>query len=222
MLAKLFDLINRTDTLVVDDQVIDTVGFCDNFMPDQQVMLARLSIDDTDYHFADQEVDLDNGCAMAVALVWGMDGAEEVKVSMAFKVEVMLPAPKQFQVMAAPWPEDDSRVIWVQVEDDSQLVAALSGTQAHFMPLDAGRLITREEGLDYVLPGDAEALTARLREEAGKGRPAAQLIEDLRDLARRQHSMLADLHNNYGWDELCATMEEITDEARELGIEVEL
>lgn len=144
MLAKLFDLINRTDTLVVDDQVIDTVGFCDNFMPDQQVMLARLSIDDTDYHFADQEVDLDNGCAMAVALVWGMDGAEEVKVSMAFKVEVML-----------------------ELEDPDSLIDALRG------------------------------------------------------LAERQHSMLRDLHNSWGWDELCATMEEITDEARELGIEVE-
>lgn len=146
MLAKLFDLIDRADTIVVDDQVIDTVGFCfcDNFMADQLGMLARLSIDDTDYHFADQEVDLDNGCAMAVAQVWATDGAEEVKVSMAFKVEVML-----------------------ELENPDSLIDALRG------------------------------------------------------LAERQHSMLRDLHNSWGWDELCATMEEITDEARELGIEVE-
>jgi hypothetical protein len=90
MLAKLFDLINRADTIVVDDLVIDTIGFCDNYMPDQQVMLARLSVDDTDYHFADQEVELVNGYASAMAVTWDEDGTEEVKVSMAFKVEVML------------------------------------------------------------------------------------------------------------------------------------
>ena len=94
MRTKLFDLIAQADTDIVDDQVIDEVGYSDNFMPGQPVMLARLIIDDTDYHFADQDVDLLNGYASAMATTWDDSGddleTEEVKVSMAFKVERML------------------------------------------------------------------------------------------------------------------------------------
>ena len=94
MRTKLFDLIAQADTVIVDDQVIDEVGYSDNFMPGPPVMLARLTIDDTDYHFADQDVDLLNGYASAMATTWDDSGdvleTEEVKVSMAFKVERML------------------------------------------------------------------------------------------------------------------------------------
>lgn len=99
MKAKLFDLINRADTVLVDDYVIDTVGYSDNFMPGPPRMLARLTFDDTDYHFEDQEVEVVNGYAQAMALTWDDEGeelaTEEVKVSMAFRVEVMLAAPAE-------------------------------------------------------------------------------------------------------------------------------
>ena len=68
MKAQLFDLINRADTVIVDDYVIDTVGYCDNYMPGPPRMLARLTFDDTDYHFEDQEVEVVNGYAQAMAL----------------------------------------------------------------------------------------------------------------------------------------------------------
>ena len=94
MKAQLFGLINRADTVIVDDYVIDTVGYSDNFMPGPPRMLARLTFDDTDYHFEDQEVEVVNGFAQAMALTWDEEGeelaTEEVAVSMAFKVEVML------------------------------------------------------------------------------------------------------------------------------------
>ena len=38
------------------------------------------------------------------------------------------------------------------------------------------------------------------------------------DLIRTMLSMLRDLHNNYGWDELDATLEEVEDLAEDLGI----
>ena len=94
MKAQLFDLINRADTVIVDDYVIEAVGFSDNFMPGPPRMLARLTFDDTDYHFEDQEVEVVNGYGQAMALTWDEEGeeltTEEVKVSMAFRVEVML------------------------------------------------------------------------------------------------------------------------------------
>ena len=94
MKAQLFGLINRADTVIVDDYVIDTVGYSDNFMPGPPRMLARLTFDDTDYHFEDQEVEVVNGYGQAMALTWDEEGeelaTEEVAVSMAFKVEVML------------------------------------------------------------------------------------------------------------------------------------
>ena len=94
MKAQLFDLLERADTVIVDDYVIDTVGYSDNFMPGPPRMLARLTFDDTDYHFEDQEVEVVNGYAQAMALTWDEDGeelaTEEVAVSMAFRVEVML------------------------------------------------------------------------------------------------------------------------------------
>lgn len=94
MKAQLFDLIERADTVIVDDYVIDTVGYSDNFMPGPPRMLARLTFDDTDYHFEDQEVEVVNGYAQAMALTWDEEGeelaTEEVAVSMAFRVEVML------------------------------------------------------------------------------------------------------------------------------------
>ena len=94
MKAQLFDLIEIADTVIVDDYVIDTVGYSDNFMPGPPRMLARLTFDDTDYHFEDQEVEVVNGYGQAMALTWDDEGeelaTEEVKVSMAFRVEVML------------------------------------------------------------------------------------------------------------------------------------
>ena len=94
MRTTLFHLLAEADTVIVDDQVIDEVGYSDNFMPGPPVTLARLTIDDTDYHFADQEVEVVNGYASAMAMTWDESGdvleTEEVKVSMAFKVERML------------------------------------------------------------------------------------------------------------------------------------
>lgn len=94
MRTTLFHLLAEADTVIVDDQVIDQTGYSDNFMPGPPVVLARLTMDDTDYHFADQEVEVVNGYASAMAMTWDESGdvleTEEVKVSMAFKVERML------------------------------------------------------------------------------------------------------------------------------------
>ena len=42
--------------------------------------------------------------------------------------------------------------------------------------------------------------------------------DDKDDLIRTMLGMLRDLHNNYGWDELGATLEEVEDLAEDLGI----
>lgn len=45
--------------------------------------------------------------------------------------------------------------------------------------------------------------------------------DDKDDLIRTMLSMLRDLHNNHGWDELDASLEDVEESARELGIEFE-
>lgn len=42
---------------------------------------------------------------------------------------------------------------------------------------------------------------------------------DKDELIRVMLGMLSDLHENYGWDELQCSLEEVQDAARELGIE---
>lgn len=46
-------------------------------------------------------------------------------------------------------------------------------------------------------------------------------VQQLQTLVERMASMLCDLHNNYGWDELGDSLEGVLDEARELGCHVE-
>jgi hypothetical protein len=44
--------------------------------------------------------------------------------------------------------------------------------------------------------------------------------QKLQTLVERMASMLCDLHNNFGWDELGDSLEDVLDEARELGCSV--
>lgn len=41
------------------------------------------------------------------------------------------------------------------------------------------------------------------------------------DLLREALSMLNDLHNGYGWDELHTTLDDLVERASELGVEVD-
>lgn len=45
--------------------------------------------------------------------------------------------------------------------------------------------------------------------------------KQLQTLVERMASMLCDLHENYSWDELSDSLEDVLDEARELGCDVE-
>ncbi len=46
-------------------------------------------------------------------------------------------------------------------------------------------------------------------------------VQKLQTLVERMASMLCDLHNNFGWDELSDSLDDVLDEARELGCHVE-
>lgn len=48
----------------------------------------------------------------------------------------------------------------------------------------------------------------------------AQENAKLKSLAEEMLGMLSDLHENFGWDELNATLEDVTLEAVELGVNV--
>lgn len=45
--------------------------------------------------------------------------------------------------------------------------------------------------------------------------------QQLKTLVERMASMLCDLHENFGWDELGDTLDDVLDEARYLGCDVE-
>lgn len=93
----------------------------------------------------------------------------------------------------------DDRVLWVEadnLEQIEQVVAGL-GAQVHGDPAcEAGEI-------EFHMPTYHEAL-----------HPS----DDKDDLIRTMLGMLRDLHNNYGWDELGATLEEVEDLAEDLGI----
>jgi len=48
----------------------------------------------------------------------------------------------------------------------------------------------------------------------------SQREENLQTLVERMASMLNDLHNNFGWDELGDTLESVLEEATDLGCNV--
>ncbi len=46
-------------------------------------------------------------------------------------------------------------------------------------------------------------------------------VQQLQTLVERMASMLCDLHNNFGWDELGDSLEGVLEEARQMGCHVE-
>ena len=43
-------------------------------------------------------------------------------------------------------------------------------------------------------------------------------VDEKDELIRTMLSMLQDLHNNYGWDQLASTLEDVEQAAQELGV----
>lgn len=201
--VRLFTLIEQADGITLNGYEVEEIGFL-HHQEGQPPAVARLTLfdegeDGTDYHFLDQEVALqDDGTAGAITCAAPGCEPESEGVRLEFKATGPFHFLGEPQTVCGP-------------EELAQLRRALSlCVKAIDNLLPGAKFIPADVGLVN------EALMAA-RPLCKEGEPNSVEASTGKDELIR--SMLSDLHENFGWDELTSSLEEVQEAARELGIE---
>ena len=205
--VKLFTLLEQADGITLNGYEVEEIGYL-QYVVEEPAAVARLTLfdegdDGTDYHFIDQEVELqdDGSCGAMTCAAPGCEPESE-GVQLEFKAV----GPFHFlgqaepQTVCSPTEQQLRSALSLCVKAIDNLLPG-----AKFIPADVGLV---NEALMTARPLCEDGEPASVEGPSAKG-----------ELIRSMLSMLRDLHENFGWDELSSSLEDVEEAARALGIE---